>query len=214
MWRQAISRLINGASRTAGKTTINRELSAKTPILNGKSGNKGCGDSSKKPCQKKKSPCAGVITHENSSERKSPCAQQKQHPCPPVKVPCARTNPCPPANPCTRPCPPMNTPCPPENPCQPSRPCPPSGPCEPSGPCQPCAGGEPDLPAYPCPPGKTSPCIEVSNLSNRSSGNHSDKCAHHKDLIPPMDALSRLKGFEVKSGSTSFHMLTTGQDCC
>ena len=248
MWRQTISRIINGASQ-AGKTIANRELSAVTPTLNGRNGNKNCNDSlakkalgiqspdnKKQPCpdqskkspcvdKKKKSPCAGVITHENSLAKKSPCAEkQSKSPCPPAKDPCRKNIPAnprkaqTPASPSSTkaPCPPRQTPatpCPPQN--TPASPCPPTK--QPAGPypsskqpANPRTGAHPDQPSKPCPPGETSPCIEMSDHSGEPRNDHAEKSAHHNDLVPPMSILCQLKGFELKSNCTSFHMLSSG----
>lgn len=162
MWRQTISRIISSALRSTDKTVVNRDMSVKTTTLYGRSGKNGkttndslankslqipCPDKKKQPCpkhpeqKKKKSPCTGVITHENSRTEKSPCAKkQSVNPYPPAKDPCAK-------NTLSSPCPQRSTP---------AIPCPPT-----RNPASPCAGKKPYPPASPCPPAKTSPCARA-----------------------------------------------------
>ncbi|KAG5684340.1 hypothetical protein PVAND_013575 [Polypedilum vanderplanki] len=39
-------------------------------------------------------------------------------------------------------------------------------------------------------------------------------CKHHKDLVPPFCEVAKLKGFELKSNCTSFHMKSEGYNPC
>lgn len=225
MWRQAISRIISGG---AGKS-VNRELSAKTAALKCKNSSQGgtskgpCPDKKKQPCPeplgpKNKSPCAGVVAHDSLAKKatniaKLPIPSLPETTPPLYPAPIKKTQPYPESKGQKK-----------KSPCAgvithdslakkasssaklPTQSLPKTAPSYPTP--------SWNAPSEPCPPKSTSESPCKKGQPKHTSKDHSDNCAQHEELVPPMSVLCLLKGFELKSECTSFHMLTSGHDCC
>ncbi|CRL04354.1 CLUMA_CG017447, isoform A [Clunio marinus] len=64
---------------------------------------------------------------------------------------------------------------------------------------------------------RITPLVSRSNYARSyCCGKPPPLCEHHKDLVPPFCEICKLKGFELKSDCTTFHMKSQGYEpvCC